>query len=377
MSYPKGTYGYDVDFLRNHVQIIELKKDDSKLVISPSLQGRVVTSSAEGPAGYSFGWVNYDLIQSGKFLPHCNNFGGEDRFWIGPEGGQFSFFFKKGSEFNLDNWQTPPCIDTESWNLVEASDTSVVLDKEIEMPNYAGHVFKMYAERVVRLLDSNRITDDLGVDLPDGVKSVCFKSENKLTNKGDFEWNKETGMPSIWILGQLFPSDRNTVIIPVNPEGEGPVVNDRYFGKIDDDRIKVLPHAVLFKGDGKKRGKIGIGPKRAVPVLGSFDPVNSTLTVVKYTFEPGLTDYINSMWEFQDDPFYGDVVNSYNDGPLPDGTIMGPFYELETSSAAANLKPGQTKIHEHATCHFKGELNVLEDLARKIFGVDPAEFFLF
>jgi hypothetical protein len=58
------------------------------------------------------------------------------------------------------------------------------------------------------------------------------------------------------------------------------------------------------------------------------------------------------MWEHQEDPFCGDVVNSYNDGPLPGGSQMGPFYELETSSPAADIEPGDTLTHEHATFHF-------------------------
>ena len=38
---------------------------------------------------------------------------GEDRFWLGPEGGQFALFFKKGDPFDLDHWQTPAMMDTE------------------------------------------------------------------------------------------------------------------------------------------------------------------------------------------------------------------------------------------------------------------------
>ena len=75
------------------------------------------------------------------------------------------------------------------------------------------------------------------------------------------------------------------------------------------------------------------------------------------------------MWEYQDDPFIGDVVNSYNDGPLPDGSQMGPFYELETSSAAANLNPGEVLTHEHATFHFQGEKDVLEHISKEVLGV--------
>ena len=60
-----------------------------------------MTSTAGGDAGQSFGWINRELIASGKMQPHMNVFGGEDRFWMGPEGGQFSIFFAKGAEVRV------------------------------------------------------------------------------------------------------------------------------------------------------------------------------------------------------------------------------------------------------------------------------------
>ena len=71
----------DKEFLEKHHEIIMLEDGDSKVLVSPSLQGRVFTSTAEGDNGFSFGWINYDLISSGKILKHCNNWGGEDRYW--------------------------------------------------------------------------------------------------------------------------------------------------------------------------------------------------------------------------------------------------------------------------------------------------------
>jgi len=99
-------YKNDKQFLSKHLQVVELKSGDKCLLVTPDLQGRVLTSSANGQDGYSFGWLNYDLIASGKFLPHCNNFGGEDRFWLGPEGGQYSIFFKgsSGKSFDFEDW---------------------------------------------------------------------------------------------------------------------------------------------------------------------------------------------------------------------------------------------------------------------------------
>lgn len=369
MGFIKGSFGYDLDFLKEHVDTVLLESGSSKLVLSPTLQGRVVTSSADGDNGYSFGWLNYDLIASDQYLPHCNNFGGEDRYWIGPEGGQFSIFFKKGDAFDLDHWQTPSSIDTESWEVESKQKEYVILKKNMKLKNYSGTTFDVEARRKVTLMDRSATMDFLGVEIDESVQSVGFKSENEMFNAGSIEWNKETGMLSIWILGQFIPSKKNTVILPIISDSEGEIVNDSYFGKIDSDRIEVLENAILFKGDGLKRGKIGIGPHRAKPVIGSYDALNGILTIVKYDFDDNKKEYINSMWEYQQDPFKGDVVNAYNDGPLDDGTIMGPFYELETSSPAANLKAGEKIAHEHATFHFKGDKIQLAVLANKLLGV--------
>ncbi|NIY45616.1 MAG: hypothetical protein GWN22_18560, partial [Gemmatimonadetes bacterium] len=87
-------------------------------------------------------------------------------------------------------------------------------------------------------------------------------------------------------------------------------------------------------------------PYRATPVCGSYDAAARLLTIVQYNQPAGATDYVNSMWELQDEPFGGDVVNSYNDGPPePGAEPLGPFYELETSSPAAALAPGESITH--------------------------------
>jgi hypothetical protein len=87
--------------------------------------------------------------------------------------------------------------------------------------------------------------------------------------------------------------------------------------------------------------------------------------------KPGV--YVNSAWELQKDPFSGDALNSYNDGPLADGTQMGPFYELETSSQAAELLPGETLTHTQYTLHITGDPQLLDQVSRKVLGVSLEE----
>jgi hypothetical protein len=94
-----GTFADDTKFLQGHTEVIVLqdKSGQGKVALAPAWQGRVMTSTADGDGGSSFGWINHELIASGKLQPHMNVFGGEDRIWLGPEGGQFSVFFCQGS----------------------------------------------------------------------------------------------------------------------------------------------------------------------------------------------------------------------------------------------------------------------------------------
>lgn len=364
-------YGYNRDFLKKYTNIIELRNANSAITIVPSWQARVMTSTAEGDHGFSFGWINRNLIASGKLVPHINPFGGEERLWLGPEGGQFSIFFSKGKSFVYDNWQTPAFLDTTPFQLISSTDSSALFGNDISTENYSGTVLKLRIEREITLLSEKEIHNLIHVDLK-SIKCVVYRSDNKLINKGEVKWERKTGLLSIWMLGMFNPSPSVIIVIPVKPGDEqiiGPKVNDNYFGKISGDRLKVSDDHIFFKADGKNRGKIGIPPLRATGVMGSFDSDNRILTLLICRLPDGKKDYVNSSWQIQENPFSGDALNSYNDGPLADGSQMGPFYELETSSPAADLKPGESLSHIQYTLHLTGEAQELDKVARKVLGV--------
>jgi hypothetical protein len=368
-------YGYNRDFLKRHTDVIELRKGSSAIAIVPEWQGRVMTSTSEGDNGFSFGWINRDLIAAGKKLPHINAFGGEERLWLGPEGGQFSLFFGKGKPFTYENWQTPGFMDTVPFNVIAKTDSTAQFALDVEAENYSGTVLSFRLERDVTILTGNELILQTGVD-PQGLNCVAYRSDNSIINKGNMAWKKETGLLSIWMLGMFIPSPAVVVVIPVKPGNEkeaGQVVNDNYFGKIAGDRLKVSGDHIFFRADGKSRGKIGIPPPRATGTMGSYDSENKILTLLicRIPDRPGV--YVNSAWELQKDPFSGDALNSYNDGPLADGTQMGPFYELETSSAAAELQPGGKLTHTQYTLHITGNPQLLDKVSRKVLGVSLEE----
>src|SRR5262249_31462213 len=96
-----GRFDSDVAFLRKHADVISLSDSSgAQVVLSPTYQGRVMTSTTGGGDRPSFGWIGRSAIASGVRQPHMNVFGGEDRFWLGPEGGQFALFFRRGDPFD-------------------------------------------------------------------------------------------------------------------------------------------------------------------------------------------------------------------------------------------------------------------------------------
>ena len=108
-EYEKGTFGYDLNYLSEKDSIILLRSDDEKaqVILSAKYQAKVFTSTANGLNGNSHGFVNYNFFDSGVVDEHMNGFGGENRLWLGPEGGGYSIFFEPGAMQVYDNWHTP------------------------------------------------------------------------------------------------------------------------------------------------------------------------------------------------------------------------------------------------------------------------------
>ena len=377
------TFASDVTFMKKHTPIVLLQNGDAAVAIAPAYQGRVMTSTYDREAGPSFGWINRPVIEKGflsddetkgELEEHIYIFGGEERFWLGPEGGQFAIFFKPGTEFEFSDWTTPAAIDTDSFELVEQTKVSAKFKHSTELINHSGTQFKVGIERTVKLLRKQAASELLGVKLGDGLRMVAYETDNQITNTGGRAWTPDTGLLSIWILGMYNPSPETTVVIPFKPGDDatlGPIVNDTYFGKVPSDYLKVEDSKMFFRGDGTRRGKIGITAKRSKGIAGSYDAAGKVLNIVTYNVQDAPNGFVNSMWELQDEPYAGDVINSYNDGsPEPGKPPLGPFYELETSSPAAALKPGEAMTHVQRTYHLQGPAEQLNGLAKQLLGVE-------
>jgi hypothetical protein len=228
------------------------------------------------------------------------------------------------------------------------------------------------------------------------LSHLGYLCETAFQNLSDEPMRKETGLLSIWLLGMYLPSAETSVIIPFEKNGSGRIVTDTYFSPdgLTSDRLLINKKAgyLLFRADGKERSKIGISRARASTTIGnmrahggaplqhpdasssvrahggaplhlsragastalaSIDFLRNLLTLWRFPVQRRMP-YVNSLWEWQKRPYSGDVINSYND----DGKI-GNFYELECSSPALALAPGERASFPLEIHHFSGSHDAL------------------
>ena len=373
-SFEMGTFGYDLAYLKQKdgdLIVLSGNNDKSQIIVSAKYQGKVFTSTANGLSGNSVGFINYRVLDSDVIDPHMNGYGGENRFWLGPEGGKFSIYFAPSANQAFENWHTPQPIDIEPWDLVSSNAKNVVMKKEMQVTNYLGTQFNLNVDRKITLLEHAEVYSLLGIDANPALNMVAYHTDNRITNLNDFEWTEETGTVCIWMLDMYNPSPEAVTVIPFNEGDEaqmGMIVTSDYFGEIPADRLIIRGNTIFFKTDGNFRSKLGLNGIRTKAIAGNYNPATKNLTITTFDVSPNAI-YLNQEWNPARDPMTGDAFNAYNDGPLDDGSIMGPFHELESVSPAAFLKPAQSLTHRHSIFHFSGEENDLSPILEKLLGV--------
>lgn len=371
-----NNFGEDLKFLNRFYPTQVLSNSDgATLVCVAALQGRTMTSSCNGDQGHSNGYVNYEAFERGMVDPQINLFGGEDRIWISPEGGQYSVFFEPGSEkMDFESWRTPACIDSESFELVDTQPDSLTYLKQAAVTNMSGFTFEFSLERKVTLLSRAAVVRGLEMAIPDEVRLVGHVADNKLTNSSNTPWVQQTGLIGLWTLCMNPPAPGAVLIVPYkkgNTDVLGQIVTADYFGKLSGDRFKVDEELglVFLRGDGNFRSKLGISFPRATSRVGSWTPETGILAVVDFNLPTSApAGYTNNLWKHQEHPFDGDVINAYNDGPNDSGGKLGGFFELETISPALPLLPGESYTHSPRTVRMEGERVALDQMAQQLFG---------
>jgi DUF1680 family protein len=366
---PFATFSNDSQFLKEKADVVVLQADGAgPVAVSPKLTGRVMTSAFSG-SERGFGLVVRESISKPPVARGFNNYGGEDRLWLAPEGGPYGLYFDPGAKQELANWYVPLAMDGDPRTVVAQDASSISFRDRVALGNVRKVAFDLTVERRIDALSRAAIAELLGAKLPDSVKVVGFRSTNTLKNESATPL-PDDALIAPWILGQLGrPAPDNVVLLPF--KGGVDAVKKDYFGVVPDDRLAValVPGTdggvARFKADSQLRSKIGVSAGAATGWLGSFDRSSGVLTLVNHTVPSAGAIVPDCNWV---DPNprakAGDVATSYNHGMEP------RFFELESIGAAMPTKPGGSVTHVHTTIHLGGDRAALTEIARRLLRAD-------
>lgn len=357
-------YAADTALIGERAGVHELRLGPLRLAIVPDWQLRVATG-AFAPGGNSLGWLNRAKLRSGEVDERANLWGGLERVWLGPEGGPGSLYFAPGDDYDLERWTVPALVDRVPFRVSAAGGTRIEAAAEGSVSNRAGERFEIRLERGVEVLAPERA---LGDALPADVRGLAFVSDNALTNVGASAWSPSNGGLCLWLAG-MFPHAARAVAYAAAPTGGAPRAVDDYFHPLDGARLRAVGSGMAFRVDGEHRSKIGIPAAHATGWMGAWDPERGRLTLVQAQVDAGA-EYLEARWSSDRGPFGGEALHLYNDGPPEPGAApFGPFFELESSSPAAILAPGEVQRHRSTTTLLEGPRAALDDIARAHLGV--------
>ncbi len=352
----KASYHSLLTIIKASTNVIELtsNKGQSRLIISPYHQGKVIASTHQGLNGGYNGWINISKLEENTGI------GGEERLWIGPLGGQFSFYYQQIEPISDDNWEVPEPIDTESYQILETREDFVRMHKTMQLTNFVGTSFNLEIDRTIKLLNKKNIQEHLNILIDDNTNFVAFQTENSLTNKDTIAWKKETGLVGLWSAGMYQGTDDTVVIIPLKSEAKLKDIY-QYMGTLDSTKLQLKNNILLYKGDGKYRSKIGVPPQLAPDIYGCYSKSKNRLTIVQYKKEKDSL-YSNSFVSVQDEPYKGEAIPIYNNS--------ADFFELESNAPLKVLQPNETTSHWHRVYHFSHDNVALNKISLKLLGVE-------
>lgn len=374
------SFGQELSFFNKYnIDTVILGEDDSLIAVSPAWQARVMTSTFGGVKSPALGWINRELIAFKKDDVQTNQVGGEDRFWVGPQGGEGSLFFPQGKIFSEENWMPPAFITKEEWKLVAKNQMQAKFEKTAQFENAKGVQFKIKAEREISVLTKKQVAEILGIEIPSGVNMVAFQSLNKIINAGQKEWSPANGTINISVQS-CFNATKNTFVFIPYRQGDltklGDIMRDDYYEPSvsiagSSKRLVVTDEYIRFKSDGRVLSGISIPPRRSEGVALSYDDKNKVLTIITYLRPIGNRTYLPSSWRRSANATNdGDAISIFNNGPLNRTSAPADaFFEISTYSPALMIAPNKSQFHLQRTFHFSGSEYDLGLISYKLAGL--------
>ena len=404
------SYRNAIDYLESKTKVLELCNDfGARIAVCPDWNGRVMTSTADGIDGDSYGLVNVMQIEErlkaqGHVMPH-QLIGGEDQLVLSPEGGPFSLFYDYDSEASAIHRHhiEPPIGYTEGPFEIDTvpREPEMRLRRNVRMQNLAGARFDIDLIRSIRLHSENdmaRLFDPVilaALEQP-AISYVSYRTVNTLVNRGA-TFSKYSGLLSLRVRGMYNSTPYHVLVIPFKPGHEeqlGKRFSADFFGTAPHGRLRLMPESLLLRTDGRFRCQIGVSRARAVSRVAAIDFRNGVFSIMEFnlpedadscdylcndyceTNEGAEADFVATRERYllengAGNPYAGEVVRAYGNGLSDtDGDTHSSYYEFDTFSPAVELQKNESITHIQHTTHIHADRATLVFLLDALFQID-------
>jgi hypothetical protein len=323
---------------------------DNKFLMVPKFGARILAVSV---GGENLFWTHPDILKGQ----------GGQRSWVSPEGGAKGFIFRPDWKGNRDfSMMDPGKYKVSSF---KENEHLVIQNTFKAASNDSKEMYDLTLVREVRP-EANPLKDDPEFEgLNYNYLGLDFI--HKLKNNGESSLERILGL---WCLIQIPPE--GTMIVPVH-EAKKEAWRDTYFEPIPSEYVKANADSFSFYIHGSQRYKVGIRPESSQGIICYLSKAKSGNFFMVFMMFPVKPEghYVDRPKSEQETN--GDAIQLYSHlekGPLA-------FGELECQSWGLDLKPGAEQAFPIQIYIYKGSLEVLQKIGKKLLCPQFDKAFLF
>ena len=165
-----GSISELINAIGDDYSYVKLEKENSILIISPEMGGRIIGVSVDGIDGRNLFWVNDGLLKGDSLGDGFISYGGH-RTWIAPEDG---FYYDSKEE-----WFVPANMDPGIYSITESNEKFVSLSNKFVIRDIKRNLYNIELKRDISITNEIPLSD---YKLPEGIKFINYPKIAKEKN---------------------------------------------------------------------------------------------------------------------------------------------------------------------------------------------------
>ena len=321
-----------LDFQREH-STIELVANQSRILLIPELQGKVMAVSDEGASGAA-------VFPGSLYCSKLELLPAEESCGLTINDQRFD---KAMIPVTAEETSVPSLL-TDPWNVIEVSPETATFQQIADFSLNDSLLLPVELIRRVTIIDPEEIADIFPVSPSPTTKTVVYESLNQLKNNGTEPWTTQQGFPVLKL----------ETVRPVS--GEALLILELTSSSIETlEKNKVSFYTrgkyTLIALDHLAGRSLQFPASQAPAMLGIFEPVQSELFLLFYSLDRTMSATAMAVAHIVDHPALKIAVDE-----------QVSSCHLETYAPPVALDAGEIRFHSQRIFHFRDSATELSYL---------------